>query len=442
MSQTQTMPQPEPPKIKSKLAAILRATSGNFLEQFDFFLAGIYATRMAETFYPPDMDQGLKLTLAFITFWLGAMMRPLGAVVLGAYLDKIGRRNGLILTLSIMAVGTFTIAFAPTYAMIGVAAPIIVLIGRLVQGFSAGVEIGGVSIYLFEIATPGNKGFYTAFQSGSQQIAILVAAIIGFALSELLPKQEISDWGWRIPFFIGCLIVPFIFVIRRSLEETPEFAVRKAHPTAAQILRSVAQNWQTMFLGMNLVALTTVMFYFTTVYTPTFGKEVLKLSELDSLLVTMCVAVMNFIWLPAGGALSDRIGRKPVLITIGVLALATAYPALWWLADDPTFLKMLAVELTFSFYFGIYNGAMVVSLSELVPAHVRASGFSLAYSLAAALFGTFTPVFATVIVKATGNNASPAFWLMFAAYCSLMATAAFYRGSAQTQAQAQAATAG
>jgi MHS family citrate/tricarballylate:H+ symporter-like MFS transporter len=439
MSQTQTMSQPEPPKIKSRLAAILRATSGNFLEQFDFFLAGIYAKRMAETFYPSDMDKDIALVLAFVTFWLGALMRPIGAVVLGAYLDKIGRRNGLILTLSIMAVGTFTIAFAPTYAMVGVAAPIIVLVGRLVQGFSAGVEIGGVSIYLFEIATPGNKGFYTAFQSGSQQVAILVAAVIGFALNELLLEEQIREWGWRIPFFIGCLIVPFIFVIRRSLEETPEFMVRKAHPTAAQILRSVAQNWQTVFLGMNLVALTTVMFYFTTVYTPSFGHDVLKLTELDSLLVTMCVAVMNFVWLPVGGALSDRVGRKPVLLTIGVLALTTAYPALWWLSDEPTFLKMLAVELTFSFYFGIYNGAMVVSLSELVPAHVRASGFSLAYSLAAALFGTFTPVISTLIVKATGSRAALSFWLMFAAYCSLMATAAFYRGSAQKQAQQQQA---
>jgi MHS family citrate/tricarballylate:H+ symporter-like MFS transporter len=435
MSQTQTMPQAEAPKIKSRLAAILRTTSGNFLEQFDFFLAGIYAKRMAETFYPSDMDKDVALALAFVTFWIGALMRPLGAIVLGAYLDKIGRRNGLILTLSIMAVGTFTIAFAPTYAMVGVAAPIIVLIGRLVQGFSAGVELGGVSIYLFEIATPGNKGFYTAFQSGSQQVAILVAAVIGFSLNELLLPQQISDWGWRIPFFIGCLIVPFIFVIRRSLEETPEFVSQKKHPTAAQILRSVAQNWQTVFLGMNLVALTTVMFYFTTVYTPSFGRDVLKLPELDSLLVTMCVAVMNFIWLPVGGALSDRIGRKPVLITIAVLALATAYPALWWLAAEPTFQKMLAVELTFSFYFGIYNGAMVVSLSELVPAHVRASGFSLAYSLAAALFGTFTPVFATVVVKVTGSSAAPGFWLMFAAYCSLTATAAFYRGGTQTQQQ-------
>jgi MFS transporter, MHS family, citrate/tricarballylate:H+ symporter len=154
---------------------------------------------------------------------------------------------------------------------------------------------------------------------------------------------------------------------------------------------------------------------------------VLKLSEVDGLIVTSFVAITNFIWLPIGGAISDRIGRKPVLLSISLLALLTAYPALSWLVKDPSFAKMLLVELVFSFYFGIYNGAMVVALSEIVPAHVRASGFSLAFSLAAALFGTFTPLASTFLIKASNDNASPGFWLMFAAYCSLMATAAFYR---------------
>jgi MHS family citrate/tricarballylate:H+ symporter-like MFS transporter len=438
MSQTQTMPETETPKIKSRLAAILRATSGNFLEQFDFFLFGFYAGPISKAFFPSD-NETTALMLTFTTFWLGALMRPVGAIVLGAYLDKIGRRKGLIVTLGIMAIGTIAIAFSPSYATIGIAAPVIVLIGRLLQGFSAGVELGGVSIYLFEIATPGNKGFYTAFQSASQQVAIFIAAIIGFAMNLLLSRQEIGDWGWRIPFFIGCLIVPFIFVIRRSLEETPEFIAQRKHPTTAQILNSVAENWQTVFLGMNLVALTTVMFYFITVYTPTFGRSVLKLTEFESLLVTLCVAITNFIWLPIGGAISDRIGRKPVLTAISVLAIVTAYPALRWLVAEPSFAALLAVDLTFSFYFGIYNGAMVVALSETVPAHVRASGFSLAYSLAAALFGTFTPLVSTLLIDTTADRAAPGFWLMFAACCSAMATAVLYRGSARTQAQEKTA---
>jgi MFS transporter, MHS family, citrate/tricarballylate:H+ symporter len=422
----------ETPKIKSRLAAILRATSGNFLEQFDFFLFGFYAGPISKAFFPTG-NEYTELMLTFATFWLGALMRPVGAIVLGAYLDTIGRRKGLIVTLAIMACGTLAIAFSPSYSTIGIAAPLIVLIGRLLQGFSAGVELGGVSIYLFEIATPGNKGFYTAFQSASQQVAIFVAAIIGFALNALLTPADLGSWGWRIPFIIGCLIVPFIFVIRRSLEETPDFLAQKQHPTAAQILRSMADNWQTVFLGMNLVAFTTVMFYFITVYTPTFGKNVLKLTDLESLLVTVCVAVSNFVWLPIGGAVSDRIGRKPVLLTTTILAIVMAYGALRWLVDAPSFANLLAVDLIFSLLYALYNGAMVVSLSETVPAHVRASGFSLAYSLAAALFGTFTPLASTFLIDATSNRAAPGLWLMFAGYCSVMATAAFYRRSAPAQ---------
>jgi MFS transporter, MHS family, citrate/tricarballylate:H+ symporter len=416
----------ESPQVKSRIGGILRSTSGNFLEQFDFFLFAFYAVPISKAFFATG-DERTDLLLAFTLFWLGALMRPVGAIVLGAYLDKIGRRKGLILTLSIMAIGTMTIAFAPTYASLGVLAPIIVLIGRLLQGFSAGVELGGVSIYLFEIATPGNKGFYTSFQSASQQVAIFFAAIIGFVLSQSLSATQIADWGWRIPFFIGCLIIPFIFVIRSSLEETPEFLAQKKHPTTSEILNSMVANWQTVFLGMNLVALTTVMFYFITVYTPTFGQTELKLTAYDSLLVAVCVAITNFIWLPVGGAISDRVGRKIVLLTIALLAFATAYPALRWLVANPSFGNMLAVELLFSFYFGMYNGAMVAALSEIVPSHVRASGFSLAFSLAAALFGTFTPLVSKFLPQATGNQASPGYWLMFAAYCSIMATAAFYR---------------
>src|ERR1700735_4752201 len=230
MSQTSTS---QPPQIKSRLGAILRATSGNFLEQFDFFLFGFYAPLIAKAFFPSH-DEAAALLNTFGVFWLGALMRPIGAVVLAAYIDRIGRRLGLIVTLAIMAMGTIIIAFCPTYATIGVAAPIIVLIGRLLQGFSAGVELGGVSVYLSEIATKGNKGFYCSWQSGSQQVAVVFAALIGVLLNSLLPPDQMTSWGWRVPFIIGCLIVPFLFIIRRSLQETDEFLARKHHPKMAE----------------------------------------------------------------------------------------------------------------------------------------------------------------------------------------------------------------
>src|SRR5208282_4747625 len=202
--------------------------------------------------------------IAFVVFWFGAAMRPIGAIFLGAYVDSVGRRMGLIVTLSIMAIGTIIIAFTPGYSAIGLAAPIIVVLGRLLQGFSAGVELGGVSVYLAEISTPGHKGFTTSFQSACQQVAVFVAALIGFALNRGLSADQLLAWGWRVPFLIGCLIVPVIFVLRRSLEETPEFLARKHHPTPAEIYRSVAANWPLVAEGMMLVVLTTVSFYFIT----------------------------------------------------------------------------------------------------------------------------------------------------------------------------------
>jgi MFS transporter, MHS family, citrate/tricarballylate:H+ symporter len=436
MSQASSSP---PPQLKSRIGAILRATSGNFLEQFDFFLFGFYARYIATAFFPSENETAALLN-AFGVFWLGALMRPVGAIVLGAYIDRIGRRKGLIMTLAIMAIGTVTIAFCPTYATIGIAAPVIVLVGRLLQGFSAGVELGGVSVYLSEIATPGNKGFYTSFQSSSQQVAIFVASLIGFALSEMISAETVADWGWRIPFFIGCLIIPFIFLLRRTLEETPEFLAMKTHPTTQEVLSSAAANWKIIVLGMMVAVLTTTTFYFVTVYTPTFGRTVLKLSSTDALLVTLLVAVTNFIWNPVGGALSDRIGRKPVLLTIAVLSLLTAYPALHWLVADPTFGKMLAVEMMLSFYFGIYSGTMLGALVEVVPARVRTTCFSMAFALAAGLFGTFTPFASTLLIDYTGDKASPGYWLMCAAVLGIVAALVLYRdGEAAARQHALAA---
>jgi MHS family citrate/tricarballylate:H+ symporter-like MFS transporter len=413
----------------SKAGAVLRATGGNFLEMFDFFLFGLYSGPIGKAFFDFG-DDARNTSIALFVFWASALMRPLGAIYLGAYVDRLGRRKGLIVTLGIMALGTVIIAFTPTYAQIGFAAPAIVIAGRLLQGFSAGVELGGVSVYLAEIATPTTRGFITSFQSASQQVAVLVAALIGFAINAALPHETVAAWGWRIPFVIGCLAVPFIFVLRSSLAETPEFLSRKVHPTTSQIYAAVAKNWATVLLGMLMVALTTVSFYFITVYTPDFGKT-LHLSPSAALGVTSLVAVANFCWLPIGGALSDRIGRLPVLLGAGGLMLAAAWPALAWVADGPTFGKLLAVEMVFSFGYGLYNGAMVVALTELAPPEVRASCFALAYSLAAALFGNATPWFSKQVIRMSGSSVTPAFWLMAAAAASLIASVALYRRAAR-----------
>jgi MFS family permease len=359
--------------------------------------------------------------LSLMTFGAGFLMRPLGAIVLGAYTDRHGRRAGLLLTLSLMSVGIFSIACMPGYAKIGLLAPLLVLVGRLLQGFSAGMELGGVSVYLSEIATPGRKGFYVSWQSGSQQVAVMFAALIGVVLSSVLPPDKMTLWGWRVPLLLGCVIVPFLFRLRRSLQETDEFIARKRRPSTSEILRSLTANWEIVLVGTMMVTMTTVSFYMITAYTPTFGNSVLHLASIDSLIVTLCVGASNLFWLPVMGALSDRIGRRPLLFTFTTLMLLTAYPAMLWLVKDPSFSKLLGVELWLSFLYGSYNGAMVVFLTEIMPVDVRTTGFALAYSLATAVFGGFTPAINTYLIHFTGNRAVPGLWLSFAAACGLIA---------------------
>lgn len=421
-----SLPSHSVPEGKSKAGMVFRVTSGNFLEQFDFFLFGFYATHIAAAFFPAS-NEFASLMMTFAVFGAGFLMRPLGAVILGAYIDDVGRRKGLIVTLAIMASGTLLIVLVPGYESIGLLAPALVLIGRLLQGFSAGAELGGVSVYLAEMATPGHKGFYASWQSASQQVAVVVAAALGFALNQWLTPDQLSEWGWRVPFAVGCMIIPVIFLLRRSLQETEEFAAREHRPTMKQVLATLAANSGIVLYGMLMVAMTTTAFYMITVYAPTFGKTVLQLSTGDALLVTLLTAVSNFIWLPIGGALSDRLGRKPLLLVMSLMTLITAYPALTYLAQAPTFGHMLEVLLWFSFLYGMYNGAMIPALTEIMPVEVRVAGFSLAYSLATALFGGFTPAISTWVIHVTNDKAAPAYWMMFAALCAFVATWMLYR---------------
>ncbi|WP_090805419.1 MFS transporter [Paraburkholderia tuberum] len=410
---------------ESKVKTVFRVVSGNFLEMYDFMVYGYYASAIAKTYFPGGSDFA-SLMLSLSVFGAGFLMRPLGAIVLGAYIDHHGRRKGLILTLSLMALGTLTVATIPGYATIGLVAPVLVLLGRLLQGFSAGAELGGVSVYLSEIATKGNKGFYCSWQSGSQQVAVVFAALIGVGLNKILPAEQMFAWGWRVPFLIGCLIVPFLFIIRRSLQETEEFTARKHRPSVGEILKSMLANYPIVLGGMGMVIMTTVSFYMITAYTPTFGKEVLKLSAIDALVVTVCVGISNLIWLPLSGALSDRVGRRPVLLAFTILTILTAYPALQWLVAEPSFARLLAVQLWLSFLYGCYNGAMVVALTEVMPVEVRTAGFSLAYSLATTI-GGFTPAIATLLIHVTSNKAAPGLVLGVAAICGLLATLFLYR---------------
>jgi len=416
---------------RANLMPVIRAAAGNALEMYDFQIFGYYAAAIATTFFPSG-NEFASLMSSLATFGAGFLMRPLGAIVLGAYIDHRGRRAGLLLTLTLMGFGTLAVACLPGYAVIGLAAPLLVLVGRLVQGFSAGVELGGVSVYLSEIAPPNRKGVYVSWQSASQQVAVMFAALLGIALTSSLSNSQMSRFGWRIALLAGCSLLPLLLFLRRSLEETGEFLARPHHSTASEIAKTLAANWRLVVLGMMLSTMTTVCFYMVTAYTPTFGSAVLHLAATGNLIVTLCVGACNFAVLPLSGALSDRIGRRPILYACTIVALLTAYPSLLWLVSAPSFTRLLIVELWLSVLYAGYNGAMAVYLTEIMPLDVRTSGFSLAYSLATAIFGGFTPAICTYLIHVTGNRAVPGLWLSFAAVCGLSAALMLSRKRTQT----------
>ena len=402
------------------LGRVLRVASGNFLEQYDFFVYGFYATYIAKAFFPAGSEVA-SIMLSLATFGIGFLMRPIGAIVLGAYIDRVGRRQGLLVTLGIMAMGTLTITFTPDYSRIGLLAPLIVLAGRLLQGFSAGAELGGVSVYLSEIATPGRRGLYVSWQSASQQVAVVFAALLGFALTLRMNEAAMAAWGWRIPLGVGCAIIPLIFWLRGSLEETEAFKHMQHRPHSfREVSALLLSNYRPIFIGMMLVAFTTTSFYMITAYTPTFGKAELKLGPNAVLGVTAAVGLANLLWLPVGGVISDRIGRFPMLFAMPLVAILTAYPLMSWLVAAPSFSRLLIAVLVLSTYYGIYNGSMVAFLTEFMPPSIRTAAFSLAYSLATAVFGGFTPLISTALIKQTGDKAAPAVWLGFAAAISIV----------------------
>ena len=404
--------------------AVVVASSGNFLEMYDFMVFGYFAPQIARTYFP-SRDAFASLMLALMTFGAGFLMRPVGAVLLGAFFERHGRRSGLVLTLALMAVGTLTIALTPGYSVLGPAAPLMVVAGRLVQGLSAGVEVGGVSVYLSEIAPPAHRGFYVAWQSASQQVAVVFASLAGLAVTILWTPAEVMGWAWRIPFAIGCLLLPFLLLARRLLEESPEFVARPRIVDLGQVASALAAHWGFVLRGALATVMTTVFFYMLTAYAPTYGSKVLHLSSQASFLAALCVGASNFVLLPAMGALSDRVGRVPVLLVASATAAVVGYPSVRWLVADPSLARLLTVELVLAVTYAAYNGALIAFLTEIAPPKVRITGFSLAYSLATALFGGFTPAIATLLLQLTGDRAALGAWASAAAAVSLLTVASF-----------------
>jgi MFS family permease len=407
---------------RAKIKAVIRVAACNFIEAYDFIVYGYYAGYIGNTFFP-NSSPFARLMLSLLAFGAGYLVRPIGAIVLGAYMDRKGRRAGLILTLSLMAAGTLSIALTPSYAAIGLFAPFIIFAGRVVQGLSAGAEFGGVAIYLSEIATPGRHGFYCCWQAVSQQVAVVFSALFGFGLTLVVTPAEMTAWGWRIPLLAGVIAIPIILWLRSSLAETEAFEKSRHARGMREILRLLAANWQLVLVGVALTVMTTTSFYLITAYTPTYAQNALHMGPNEVFLVTFLIGISNVLWLPVGGMLTDRFGARPLMMLVTVATLATAYPAMLWLVADPSFAKLLLVLLLYSVFFGIYNGCLIPLLAEIMPKEIRTTAFSLAFVTATAVFGGFTPAICTYLIEVTGNRAAPALWLCFAAAISLVAAA-------------------
>jgi MFS family permease len=403
------------------VARVARVICGNFLEMFDFFVYGFYASIISKVLFPTG-DDYVSLMLSWMTFGVGFLMRPLGAVLLGAFADKHGRRAGLLLSLALMSAGVICIGFVPSYASIGVIAPVIVLIGRLLQGFSAGAESGTVSVYLSEIAPPGRRGLFASLQTWSQQVAVIFASAIGIVLRLSLTPQQMTDWGWRVPFVIGSLLIPFLLLMRRSIDETEEFQARRHHPDLAQIWRTLWVNWRRVGTAMMMITLTAVMFYLITAYMAGFGSDVLHLSPVDSFLVTICTGFANLVWIPIMGSLSDRVGRAPLLVAAAATIAIVSYPSMEWLVAVPSLTRLFIVEMFLGSLYGMWQGVLIISIVEIMPAEVRAAGWSVAYSLTYAIFGGFTPALVTWLIHETGDNGMPGAALVPAALIGLIGT--------------------
>jgi MFS transporter, MHS family, citrate/tricarballylate:H+ symporter len=407
------------PARKFSFKPIIQVGAGNALEIYDFMIYGYYATYIAKSYFPTNSDF-VSLMLSLMTFAFGFLARPVGAIVLGSYSDRHGRRKGLLLALGLMSVGIIVVACTPSYSQIGIVAPIVVVCGRLLQGFSAGAELGGVVVYLAEIAQPNRRAFYTCFQVASQQFAVMAASIVGLIVLFAMPKAELADWGWRLPLLFGCMVVPILLWLRMSLSETEVFAKRKHVPTVREIGRDLVSGWRVILRCMGMSAMAVVTSQAIQTYAPTFIKS-LNLGEVAGFAIVFLVGITTLITLPIMATVADKVNRKTMLVVITLTAVVTAYPALSWLAAEPSVFKFGIVELWFSFLYGSYSAAQVPTMVETVPAQSRTAGYAFAQAFAAAVLGGFTPAIATWLSYTFTSNAMVGVWLAIAAGISLVA---------------------
>jgi MHS family proline/betaine transporter-like MFS transporter len=396
--------------------AVFAATIGNVLEWYDFTIYAAFAVSISKTFFPTD-NEAVSLMLSFATFAIGFVARPFGAAFLGGYADRHGRRDALSLTIFLMALGTGIIAVCPGYASIGIAAPAIMVLARLIQGFSAGGEIGGAISTLVEYAPAERRGLYASFTQMSIGGATFLSGLVAFAMSLAMTPETLRDWGWRLAFVVGLTIAPVGLYIRRELEDAPLYKSAK-HADEMPVLVVLRDHWKAVLTGMLVVMLWTVAQYITN-YFPTFAVHELKVSLSQSYLGPLVFGTVMFLC-PLIGMLADRFSGKGVMVFGALGLLAVAYPAFSYLIAAPSTGRVVITQVGVAVFLLIYTAPAAAVLAELFPTAVRATGISISFSLGVTIFGGFTPLIVTALINWTKQPISVAFYLMGAATISLI----------------------
>jgi len=400
-----------------RVRAIVAASIGNALEWFDFAVYGFFAVTMAKLFFPRG-DDTVALLANLLLFGVPFFIRPLGALLLGDFADRRGRRAALTLTIGLMMLGTALIAFAPTYAMVGVLAPLVILVARLIQGFSAGGEFGSATAFLAE-QNPAQRGFFASWQFASQGLTTILATAFGATLASNLTVEQMDSWGWRAPFIFGLLIGPVAWYIRTRLEETVEYKAVVASHTP--LMDTFKNNGSQLLIGIGLVVLSTVGTYTISLYMPTYAVRQLGLPASGSYMAALLTGAVQLVCVPIVGALSDRIGRTPIAMASALLMILIIYPLFTWLVAAPTIGTLLVVQAIGGLLMAGYLGGLPALLAELFPTRLRTTGLSISYAFAVAIFGGGAPFLNTWLIQATGSNLVPSYYLIFAAAISLIA---------------------
>ncbi|MGF6647098.1 MFS transporter [Paraburkholderia sp. GAS82] len=411
-----------PPMSKGMIRRIIFSSSvGNALEWFDFSVYGYFAGIIAKQFFPMH-DEWLSTLLAIATFGISFLMRPIGAVVLGIYGDRKGRKAALTLAITLMMVGTLTMAVMPPYAMIGLAAPVLILVARLVQGFAVGGEFGSATAFMVE-HSPTKRGYYASWQFASQGLAAILAAAFGSMLTAWMSPEHLGNWGWRIPFLFGVLIGPIGYYIRSHLDETPEFlAMRRQRDTAAAAAAdptaSFGSQWVNLLLAIGIVAQSTVGVYVLQLYMPMYAVKQLHMPAAVSFGAVVLNGGLQLILSPVMGAWSDRIGRIRIMLGTSILMGLLIYPMFALLQSYPTVGWLLLLQGTSGILKAAYSGPMPALMSEIFPTHVRSTGLSIAYSIGVTVFGGFSPTIVETFIHLTGDKLAPSYYVLIAALLS------------------------